>query len=369
MALHVKGQIQRRILVSFLLILGIAGGILSAKAERFVETLPQNELLHDGCLHIFLLGTGDPETQMQNIRKPACVAIIVDDKVFFFDAGEGAVQTAAGLGLPYGHLSKVFMTHWHSDHFGGLGQLLNASWIHGRKQAVDVYGPHGTKQVLNGINKAYRLDTRFRAETLPGFLDPKTAAAIPHDVDATANGTSVYSDGKLEISCFLVKHTPVVPAFGYTINYRGSKIVISGDTAIIKSLEDQSKNADILISESFSRPLIHKNVTTAQAAKVAEDLSTYHADSLDLAKMAQRTGVKRLVLTHLVPAIATTYEAKEAFTEGMPQLFKGTLTVADDGDHIIVKPGTNDEFSIEYVPQKQPQIPVFPSPSSESPTG
>ncbi|MBY0357970.1 MAG: MBL fold metallo-hydrolase [Candidatus Obscuribacterales bacterium] len=362
-------KVQKRIIVSLLLALGIPDGIPSAKAERFVETIPRNELLHDGCLHIFILGTGDPETEMQNIRKPACIAMVVNDKVFFFDAGEGAVQTAARLGLPYGHLSKVFMTHWHSDHFGGLGQLLNATWIHGRKQAVDVYGPHGTKQVLAGLKTAYRLDTKFRTETLHGILNPKLAGAIPHDARTTAKGTRVYSDGKLEISCFLVQHKPVVPAFGYTINYHGAKIVISGDTAVVASLEEQSKNADILISEAFSRPLIRKNLATTQAAEVAEDLSNYHADSLDLAKTAQRAGVKQLVLTHLVPAIATTDEAKSEFTEGMPQLFKSTLTVADDGDHIIVKPGKNAEFSIEYIHQKQPQIPVFPSPADEAPTG
>jgi ribonuclease Z len=334
-----------------------------------VESLPQTELLHDGCLHIFILGTGNPEAEMQNIRKPSCTAIVVDDKVLFFDAGEGAVQTAAGLGLPYERLSKIFMTHWHSDHFGGLGALLNASWLHGRKQVVDVYGPYGTGQVLDGLNKAYRLDTVFRSATVHGILDPNIAAAVPHDIDAAPNGTSVYSDGKLEISCFPVEHTPVVPAFGYVINYGGTKIVISGDTAVVKSLEQQSKNADVLISESFSHPLSQKEVTNEQSAQVVEELSTYHADSLELAKMAQRAGVKRLVLTHLVPAIPTTADAKRSFTAGMPELYRGSLTVADDGDHIIVKPQASGDDKIEYIPRPQPQIPVFPRPKDEIPTG
>jgi Metallo-beta-lactamase superfamily len=117
-ALPSKAKFQRLIPALFLLILGFVACVPEANAGLYVESLPQTELLHDGCLHIFILGTGNPEVEMQNIRKPSCTAIVVDDKVFFFDAGEGAVQTAAGLGLPYERLSKVFMTHWHSDHFG-----------------------------------------------------------------------------------------------------------------------------------------------------------------------------------------------------------------------------------------------------------
>ncbi len=367
--MHAKGKIGRLIPISILLIFGIITSVPKAQAGLFVESLPQDELLHDGCLHIFILGTGVPEAEMQNIRKPSCTAVIVDDKVFFFDAGEGAVQTAAGLGLPYERLSKIFMTHWHSDHFGGLGQLINSSWLHGRKQPVEVYGPYGTSGVLDGINKAYRLDTVFRASTVNGFLDPNLAAAIPHDVDAASEGTQVYSEGKLTISCFPVQHSPVVPAFGYAITYGGVRVVLSGDTAVVKSLEEQSKNADVLISEAFSHPLSQKEATDEQSAQVVKDLATYHADSLELAKMAQRSGVKRLVLTHLVPSIATTDEAKRAFTEGMPELFSGSLTVADDGDHIVVRPASNAESTIQYIPQRQPKIPVFPRPRNGSPTG
>ena len=95
--LQLKAKVQRLIPALCLLTLGVITCAPEANAGLYVESLPQTELLHDGCLHIFILGTGNPEAEMQNIRKPSCTAIVVDDKVFFFDAGEGAVQTAAAL--------------------------------------------------------------------------------------------------------------------------------------------------------------------------------------------------------------------------------------------------------------------------------
>jgi ribonuclease Z len=340
-----------------------------ADAGLFVESSPQYQLLKDGRLHIFILGTGAPETEMQEIRKPSCVALIADGKMFFFDAGEGSVQTAASIGLPYERVSKIFMTHWHSDHFGGLGQLLNASWLHGRTGSLDVYGPTGTKKVLDGLKQAYELDTGFRAATIKGALDPKLSGGIPHDIIANASGTQVYSDSKLQISCFTVKHTPVVPAFGYEITYGGTKIVISGDTAVVESLEKHSQHADVLISEAFSRPLAKVEAERQHSTRLVDELSSYHADTLDLAKMAQRASVKHLVLTHMVPSIATTDEAKHSFMAGMSALYTGILTVADDGDQIIVNPAGPANAKIEFVHHKQPDIPVFPRPSDEPAAG
>src|SRR5262245_41050621 len=94
----------------FLVLAALASQFQSpAEAGIYVECPVQTEILHDGNLHIFFLGTGNPEGELENVRKPACLALVADGRLFFIDAGEGAIQTAAGLGLPYDLLSKVFM--------------------------------------------------------------------------------------------------------------------------------------------------------------------------------------------------------------------------------------------------------------------
>jgi len=88
-------------------------------------------------------------------------------------------------------------------------------------------------------------------------------------------------------------------------------------------VREQAHNADLLINECFSHSLSQREKSGSKiAAQIVEDLSTYHSDSLELAKMATRANVKRLVLTHLVPSIPTTDEAKIEFAAGMSDLYK-----------------------------------------------
>ena len=154
-----------------------------------------SKIFTDGQLHIFFCGTGGPNTSMQEIRKPACLAVISDNQFLVFDAGEGADQTLASLGLPLNQVGPIFITHWHSDHFAGLGDLINASWRSHRQKPLIVYGPDGVKTVISGINQAFSLDILFRSLNRHGRLNPKLGKAIPKLINTTAKGKKVYHHG------------------------------------------------------------------------------------------------------------------------------------------------------------------------------
>jgi ribonuclease Z len=74
-------------------------------------------------------------------------------------------------------------------------------------------------------------------------------------------------------------------------------VVISGDTRVCREVEDLSRGADLLVHEVCRRQAMQ----AAIAGTVFENIFSYHADSVELGDMAERAGVPRLVLTHLIP--------------------------------------------------------------------
>ena len=336
-------------------------------AQNYQISPINKKILKDGKMHIYFCGTGSPQVEMQGIRKPACLAVITDGHFFLFDAAEGSIETIAGMGLPYLSIDKVFMTHLHSDHFAGLGQVINVTWERGRNTLLDIYGPFGVDKVVNGLNEAYYLDVLYRAANANGSLDPSMEFGAPHVINYEQLNKPVFQKDKLSVTPFLVDHRPVFPAYGYTLQYKGCKIVISGDTAVVDSLAKQAKGADILINEVFSHPMQeHNNENMLRAItdpklkqetrESLKNIASYHSDSWDLAKMAQNAGVKNLILTHLVPTIPTDADSKKLLTQGMDQYYKKVITVVNDRDEIVVESDNSGVCRMQYIPAEQPEI-------------
>lgn len=338
-------------------LLGSGGSV--CHAGIYEQNLAQRSLLSDGKLHIFFIGTGDPELEMQSIRKPSCLAVLYRGQFMLFDAGEGAIQTMAALGLPYETLTTAFITHWHSDHFAGLPQVINGSWVHGRKTPFVVYGPKGVDKVVSSLKNAWELDAGYRTDTAPGVFDKRLACGNPIEVEARLEPIEVYKNGDLIVKAFAVDHRPVVPALGYIIELHGRKIVLSGDTRVVDSLARNSQDSDVLISEVLSHKLVADELAAQEKAgnkrlvAFYSGVRDYHADSLELAKMAEKSNVKRLFLTHFVPAIGTTKKAARDFTSGMSNFYSGELKTANDGDHLIIDINDKDGFEIEFIAARQ----------------
>lgn len=310
-------------------------------------------LLKEDKLRIYFCGTGTPQLTRQAIRRPPCLAILTKNEFFVIDVGEGASQTIAALGLPYMAIDKAFVTHWHSDHMGGLASLINNTWTRGRKTPFDVYGPYGVEDVVAGLKKAYGLDAMFRAINVKGKLDLSLAFGTPKLIKQSQMPVKVYSKGDVELSSFSISHEPVFPAVGYVLKYKGCKIVISGDTSVVSTLADAAKDADVLINEAFSQALNTelKSLSETKALKIQDISETehYHSKTYDLAQMAASSKVKRLFLTHLDPPISPTQEDKSLFVANMDKYYKGPITVADDGDSLVIE-SNGKNCDVQYVP-------------------
>ena len=114
------------------------------------------KFLKDDSLRVFLIGSGGPFNN--DVRVAQCIAVIGGGVFFLVDVGPGSYRNVDVMRLPVPHLSKILLTHFHSDHIGDLGEANMMSWANGRTKALDVYGPEGVEKVVNGFIMAYEHD-------------------------------------------------------------------------------------------------------------------------------------------------------------------------------------------------------------------
>lgn len=268
-------------------------------------------------LEITFLGTvsGIPDKKRNH---PAIVFEYSSDikDYLLFDCGEGTQVRLMTSGISFMKIDKIFITHWHADHFAGLIPLLATMNLEKRKKELKIFGPEAEKFVTNILDLGY-FGTRF----------PITAMDVPFESDKI---TKIDESEEYEIFSIPVLHT--IPSVAYCFKeknrwsidleklkelglkrgfwlkklkkygkaeYKGKeikiedvanskpglKIVYTGDTKPCDNVVSIAENADLLIHDStFLEP--------------DESNSRFHATVKDAAKIAKKANVKELVLTH-----------------------------------------------------------------------
>jgi ribonuclease Z len=193
-------------------------------------------------IKVTLLGTGTPQPDMD--RFSASILVQAGGKNLLFDAGRGCLQRLRQLKVAYNMLDAVFFTHLHSDHIVGFPDLWLTGWlVSQRTRPLKVFGPKGTRNMTNYLQKAYQFDIGIREAD-----DKASPEGIKLQTTDIKEGTIYEQDG-VKVIAFLVDHYPVVPAFGYRIDFGGHSVVLSGDTRYSENLIKNAKGTDLLVHE------------------------------------------------------------------------------------------------------------------------
>lgn len=341
-------------LIAAALTFSVAGcmpaGLTSKIMEKGIEArMSANQLaeLDDG-LHLALCGAGGP-MPAPNASGP-CVLVIAGQRMFVVDAGTDGTRNIGRMGYNIGDIEAVFLTHFHSDHIDGLGEMATLRWAsRANTSPLPVYGPDGVDNVVAGFNQAYQYDFIYRHEHHGDAVAPTSGAGMTAKAfrkpDSGVLATLINEDD-LKIEALAVHHLPVEPAVGYRFTYKDRSLLITGDTIKSANIERFAKGIDLLVHEALAPNLVKlmnkvaKQTDNTVMAKVTHDILDYHASPVEAAETARDAGVGHLLYYHIVPPMVIPGQ-KALYLNGADKIF-ANYTIGEDGVAFSLPAGSDE---------------------------
>lgn len=298
-------------------------------------------------MQIVFLGTsGSWPTPKRNV---SAIAVKRGPEVLLFDCGEGTQRQFMQSTLSFMQVSRVFISHFHGDHFLGLPGIVQSMSMNGREAPLEVYGPRGIERLATELLSLGYFTPGFpvKAKELPPGAELDCGEYVVRAFEAvhTVPCLSYVLEEKARPGRFSLERAealgiPSGPLYsrlqeGETVTVggrtirpedvlgpprRGRKIVYTGDTMPHEALLTMARGADVLIHDA-----------TTDAA-LEEKANRYgHSSSRQAAEIAKEAGVGLLVLTHLSPR----YEDPTSILEDAKRVFE-SVRVAEDFTEIDV---------------------------------
>jgi ribonuclease BN (tRNA processing enzyme) len=248
-------------------------------------------------MRLFLVGAGTPVPT--RTRFGTCQVLAVSGDHLMFDCGPAATHKLVQMGLSPTQIDCLFLSHHHYDHNADYACFLLTRWnlSTGREQPLRVWGPPPTESFserLIGAEGAFAADwmarTRHPDSLLHyaevGGVGPRPAPQVEvHDVEP---GRIAEGHGWVVTAAPAKHQEPWLRSLAYRVDSAEGSIVFAGDTVSCEALAELARGADTLVVSCWD----HQH-----ALGISEVPSIM--GTLDTARFAQQTGVKRLVLTHI----------------------------------------------------------------------
>ncbi len=280
-------------------------------------------------MRVVLLGTqGGPNFDVE--RLGISTLVLAGAERLLFDAGRGTTTGMARVGIRPADVTKVFLTHLHSDHVISLPELIVYPWAQGRRVPLQVWGPRGTRSMMQKFQQGLVFDIHVRRD-----VDEKFPAEGVRVVSTDVAEGVVYESGGVTVTAFVVDHGPVAPAYGYRVDYRGHSVVLSGDTKPSENLVKFASGADVLIHEIgrykqdplLSGPPEELLPNSRQTRRQAVTIAEHHTDGVEVGAMLARVKPRLAVFSHYNVDPQSTLQLVRRHYAGLVEFGEDRMTI------------------------------------------
>jgi ribonuclease Z len=253
-----------------------------------------------------------------------------------FDCGEGTQRQLLTAGISFMDINKIFITHWHADHFAGLIPLIQTMNLEKRQKELKIFGPEAERFVADIIDLGYfglkfpieAINVPFEGDMITKILETEdyeiystpTMHTVPsvaymfkekdrYNIDLNKLKKLGLKRGawlkKLKREGQIENEGKVVELKKISKVTSGLSIVYTGDTKPCENVEKISQGVNLLIHDGTFLEL-------------DESKGKYHATVTDAAEIAKKAEVKQLILTHLSRRYRNTKELEEEARKVFP---------------------------------------------------
>jgi ribonuclease BN (tRNA processing enzyme) len=277
---------------------------------------------------VFVLGAGTPTPTPH--RFGSAFAVQVGGEFLMFDCGPAATHKLVKAGIFPTQVDYLFFTHHHFDHDVDYPCFLLCRWDQsvGKEQTLQVFGPTLTETLTErilGEGGAFAHDWKARVGhplsqrvhvNRGGTLPRQPPSVVARDVGPGL----VHTAREWRVTAAPAEHVqPFLDSLAYRIDGADGSIVFTGDTQPCASVVELAGGADMMLCMCWDEQL-HMEAL----GEIAGVCGTRGA-----AEMAQAAGVRKLVLVHIGPHLAS-HGPMERGIGDVRRIYDGEVIFADE---------------------------------------